>query len=56
MLRGSVVARFGTALGNENAEGLAVSQEGGRVMIWLVTDNDGAFWRRTILAKFRWRG
>ena len=56
LLRGQVVARFGDTLGRENAEGLAVSQERGQTMIWLVTDNDGAFWRRTILAKFRWRG
>ncbi|MEH3120541.1 MAG: esterase-like activity of phytase family protein [Sphingomonas phyllosphaerae] len=56
LLHGQVVARFGDTLGHENAEGLAVSQERGQTMIWLVTDNDGAFWRRTILAKFRWRG
>ncbi|MDR6787285.1 hypothetical protein J2Y58_000626 [Sphingomonas sp. BE138] len=56
LLHGPVVARLGAALGHENAEGLAVAQENGRTMIWLVTDNDGAFWRRTLLAKFRWRG
>ncbi|VXC86728.1 esterase-like activity of phytase family protein [Sphingomonas sp. 8AM] len=56
LLRGQVVARFGDTMGRENAEGLAVSQERGQTMIWLVTDDDGAFWRRTILAKFRWRG
>ncbi|MEH3103997.1 MAG: esterase-like activity of phytase family protein [Sphingomonas phyllosphaerae] len=55
-LHGQVVAQFGDTLGRENAEGLAVSRERGETMIWLVTDNDGAFWRRTILAKFRWRG
>lgn len=53
LLRGRVIARFGATLGGENAEGLAVSRERGATMVWLVTDNDGARWRRTILAKFR---
>lgn len=53
LMHGVTVARFGTTLGGENAEGVAVAREEGRTMIWLVTDNDGAAWRRTILAKFR---
>lgn len=53
LLTGPVVAQFGEALGGENAEGIAVARQDGRTTIWIVTDNDGAFWRRTILAAFR---
>jgi len=56
LLHGPVVARLGGLLGGENVEGLAVSRERGETMIWMVTDNDEWSWRRTILAKFRWRG
>ncbi len=56
LLRGKVVARFGPTLGGENPEGLAVARERDATMIWLVTDNDGAAWRRTVLAKYRWHG
>lgn len=55
-LRGQVVADLGGTLSHENGEGLAVAQEHGRTMIWIVTDNDGFDWRPTILAKFRWLG
>lgn len=53
LLRGVVVARLGDMLNGENAEGIAVTRERGRTIIWLVTDNDGYGWRKTILAKFR---
>lgn len=55
LLHGRVVARLGDILGGENVEGLAISRERGETMIWMITDNDGYAWRRTILAKFRWR-
>lgn len=55
-LRGRIVADFGATLGHENAEGLAVTRERGRTILWIVTDNDGSGWRPTILAKFRWQG
>ncbi|KQT31426.1 hypothetical protein ASG29_14990 [Sphingomonas sp. Leaf412] len=47
------IAHFPPHLLGENAEGIAVTREGKDTMVWLVTDNDGAFYRRTILAKFR---
>lgn len=56
LLQGHIVARLGELLGGENVEGLAVSRERGMTMIWMVTDNDEYWWRRTILAKFRWHG
>lgn len=49
------IALLPPALLGENAEGLAVTREGGQTYVWLVTDNDGYWWRRTILAKFRLR-
>ncbi|PCG10345.1 hypothetical protein COA17_02590 [Sphingomonas ginsenosidimutans] len=53
VLRGRIIATLGPEMGGENVEGAAVTREHGATMIWLVTDNDVAFYRRTILAKFR---
>ncbi|PCG15109.1 MULTISPECIES: esterase-like activity of phytase family protein [Sphingomonas] len=53
VLRGRIIATLGPEVGGENVEGVAVTRERGTTMIWLVTDNDVAFYRRTILAKFR---
>ncbi|WP_375249284.1 esterase-like activity of phytase family protein [Sphingomonas sp.] len=53
LLRGRVVAHLSGELAGENPEGLAVTREGGTTIVWIVTDNDGAFYRPTILAKFR---
>ncbi len=53
IMEGPVVARPTQAMGGENVEGIAITRERGATMVWLVTDNDLAFYRRTILAKFR---
>lgn len=53
VLRGRVIARLSRELDGENAEGIALTRERGKTMVWIVTDNDLAFYRRTILAKFR---
>lgn len=53
LARGTVIAAFAPPLLGENAEGLAVTREGGRTMIWIVTDNDAWAWRPTLLLKFR---
>lgn len=50
---GRVIATLGPDVLGENGEGLAITREGGATMVWIVTDNDGASWRPTILAKFR---
>ena len=50
---GPVIATLGPDVLGENAEGLAVTREGDATMLWIVTDNDAASWRPTILAKFR---
>lgn len=52
-VRGRVIATLATPVLSENAEGLAVTREGGATMVWIVTDNDGWLWRRTYLLKFR---
>lgn len=53
LLQGRVIARLGREIDHENAEGIAITRERGRTMVWLVTDNDGSHRRQTILAKFR---
>ncbi len=50
---GRVIATLGPDVLGENGEGLAITRERGATMVWIVTDNDGASWRPTILAKFR---
>ncbi|MGK6324971.1 esterase-like activity of phytase family protein [Sphingomonas sp. DT-51] len=56
MLSGPIVADISAAVAHENAEGLAIAVERGQTFLWVVTDNDTARWRPTVLAKFRWLG
>lgn len=51
--RGHVIAALGAPLVTGNREGLALSREGARTIVWIATDNDGAWWRPTLLMKFR---
>lgn len=51
--RGTVIATLAPPILGENAEGLAITHEGGRTTVWIVTDNDAMFWRPTYLLKFR---
>lgn len=50
---GREIARWGPPLVGENPEGLAVTRERGRTILWVVTDNDLAWYRPTLLLKFR---
>lgn len=52
VMRGTEIARLAPPFVGENCEGIAVTHERGRTMIWIVTDNDGAIWRPTLLLKF----
>lgn len=52
-VRGRVIATLAAPVLDENAEGLAVTVERGRTTVWIVTDNDGWWWRPTYLLKFR---
>lgn len=49
---GEVIATLAPPVIGENAEGLAITREGARTMVWIVTDNDGMPWRSTYLLKF----
>lgn len=50
--RGREIATLAPPLVTENCEGLAITREGGRTMLWIVTDNDAAWYRPTLLLKF----
>ncbi|OWK30390.1 esterase-like activity of phytase family protein [Sphingomonas dokdonensis] len=50
---GEVIATLASPVMAENCEGIAVTQEGGATMIWIVTDNDGMAVRPSYLMKFR---
>jgi hypothetical protein len=50
---GTVIATLAPPVLGENAEGVAVTREGGRTLVWIVTDNDVMSWRPTYLLKFR---
>lgn len=51
--KGRVIATLADPVVSENAEGIEVTREGRATMVWIVTDNDGMFWRPTFLMKFR---
>lgn len=53
VVTGREVATLRWPVLGENAEGLAVTRERGRTMLWIVTDNDSMWLRRTLLLKFR---
>ena len=47
-----VIARLQAPLLVDNMEGLVVAQEGGRTIIWMISDNNFNIWQRSILMKF----
>lgn len=49
---GRVIATLRAPLVAENCEGLAITRERGRTIVWIVTDNDAMPWRPTYLLKF----
>lgn len=55
VVAGREIAVLPSSLVSENCEGLAVTRERGRTMVWIVTDNDTMTVRRTLLMKFRLR-
>lgn len=52
-VRGTVIATLAAPVMGENCEGIAVTQEGGATIVWIVTDNDGMPFRPSYLLKFR---
>ncbi len=51
-LRARTLARLAPPLLADNFEGLAVTREGGRTMIWVASDDNHEFFQRTLLLKF----
>ncbi len=47
-----VIARLAPPLLVDNLEGLAVSEDSGRTIVWIISDNNFNIWQRTILMKF----
>lgn len=47
-----VIARLQAPLLVDNMEGLVVAQDGGRTIIWMISDNNFNIWQRSILMKF----
>ncbi|WP_301091417.1 esterase-like activity of phytase family protein [Sphingomonas sp.] len=54
VVSGKTVATLAPPVLAENAEGLAITQERGETMVWIVTDNDAMALRPTYLLKLRW--
>lgn len=53
VVRGQEIARLANPLIHDNFEGVAVSIEHGRTIVWLVSDDNQTTLERTLLLKFR---
>lgn len=53
VVRGRVIATLRRPLIHDNFEGIAVGREGGRTIVWLLSDDNQLFLQRTLLLKFR---
>jgi hypothetical protein len=56
MIETEEVAAFDPPLTRDNMEGLAVTQEAGRTILWISSDDNLIPLQRTLLLKFEWRG
>jgi hypothetical protein len=52
LLEGPTIARFQSPVIADNFEGLSVSVENGKPIIWVISDNNFMRWQRTLLLKF----
>jgi hypothetical protein len=52
VVRAKVIATLAPPLLVDNMEGLAITQEGGRTIVWMMSDNNFNAWQRTLLMKF----
>jgi hypothetical protein len=52
VLDGEEIARLAPPLSVDNMEGIAVTEEGGQLMVWLVSDDNFSPLERTLLMKF----
>jgi hypothetical protein len=51
-VQGELIATLKSPLLVDNMEGLAITQENGRTVIWMISDNNFNIWQQTILMKF----
>jgi hypothetical protein len=51
-LKARTLARLAPPLLADNFEGIAVSREGGRTILWVISDDNHEFFQRTLLLKF----
>jgi hypothetical protein len=51
--QGREIARFEGSVVHDNFEALAVTQEAGATMLWIASDDNQAFFQRSLLLKFR---
>jgi hypothetical protein len=51
-LSGPTIARFQTPVVADNFEGLSITEENGKTIIWLLSDDNFMRWQRTLLLKF----
>jgi len=52
VIDGREIAAFESPVVTENYEGIAATQEGDRLIVWLISDNNFASFQRTLLLKF----
>lgn len=52
VIEGREIARFEPPVVTENYEGIAATQDGDRLVIWLISDSNFASFQRTLLLKF----
>jgi hypothetical protein len=52
VLVGQEIARLAPPLSLDNMEGLAITEEAGQTMVWLISDDNFSPLERTLLMKF----
>jgi hypothetical protein len=52
VLQGRVIATFESPVIADNFEGLSITQENGRPVLWMISDDNFIRWQRTLLLKF----
>lgn len=53
IVTGRTIAAFEGDAIHDNFEALALTREGGRDVLWIASDDNQAFWQRSLLLKFR---
>jgi hypothetical protein len=51
-ITGKVIATLKSPYLVDNMEGITTTQENGRDIVWIISDNNFSFWQRTLLMKF----